>query len=161
MNKLAVAFIFFSILATMCMAIPNPLHASCKLDWNVGLDCTNAADKLIKQIDAWKGDDCGTSEKCLYTFESFDGKTLLAKHTTPKNHYVDDLKMVFTPSGNDCAIHGESTSELWYAVLDYGTNYCNLHNLITGSGLNKTKDFSEKTNDLKCTQYSSANCDKY
>ena len=30
-------------------------------------------------------------------------------------------------------IQGYSTSELWYAVLDYGTNYCNLHNLITGN----------------------------
>lgn len=27
---------------------------------------------------------------------------------------------------------GYSTSETWYAILDYGTNYCNLHNLITG-----------------------------
>ena len=30
---------------------------------------------------------------------------------------------------------GYSTSETWYAVLDYGTNYCNLHNLITGTAL--------------------------
>lgn len=27
---------------------------------------------------------------------------------------------------------GFSSSETWYAVLDYGTNYCNLNNLITG-----------------------------
>ena len=30
---------------------------------------------------------------------------------------------------------GYSRSETWYAVLDYGTNYCNLHNLITGTTL--------------------------
>jgi len=29
-------------------------------------------------------------------------------------------------------VQGYSTSETWYAFLDYGTNYCNLHNLITG-----------------------------
>ena len=29
-------------------------------------------------------------------------------------------------------LQGYSTSEVWYAVLDNGTNYCNLHNLITG-----------------------------
>jgi len=27
---------------------------------------------------------------------------------------------------------GYSRSETWYAYLDFGTNYCNLHNLITG-----------------------------
>ena len=30
-------------------------------------------------------------------------------------------------------LQGYSTSETWYAILDYGTNYCNLHNLITGT----------------------------
>ena len=30
-----------------------------------------------------------------------------------------------------CVVSGYSTSETWYAVLDSGTNYCNLHNLIT------------------------------
>lgn len=29
-------------------------------------------------------------------------------------------------------LQGYSTSETWYAVLDYGTNYCNLRNLIEG-----------------------------
>ena len=31
---------------------------------------------------------------------------------------------------------GYSTSETWYAILDFGTNYCNLHNLLTGKLLN-------------------------
>lgn len=146
---------------TIHLASPNPLHASCKLDWDVGSDCNNTYKKIKGQIDAWTGEDCGTSEKCLYTFISFDGTTLKAKHTTPKAHYVDDLTMVFTSKGNRCYVNGFSTSELWYAVLDYGTNYCNLHNLITGSGLNKTQNFAETTNNWKCTQYSSANCDKY
>ncbi|GFR82888.1 PiggyBac transposable element-derived protein 2 [Elysia marginata] len=128
---------------------------------NVGVDCKTASDKLIQQIDAWKGDDCGSSENCLYSFDSFDGKVLKAKHTASKSDYVDNLKMVFSANGNECAIHGESSSETWYAVLDYGTNYCNLHNLITGSGLDKTENFSEKTNDKICTQYSTADCDKY
>jgi hypothetical protein len=28
-----------------------------------------------------------------------------------------------------------STSSLWYAILDFGTNYCNLRNLLDGAGL--------------------------
>jgi len=27
---------------------------------------------------------------------------------------------------------GYSRSEMWYAYLDFGTNYCKLHNLIIG-----------------------------
>ena len=43
------------------------------------------------------------------------------------------------------------------AVLDDGTNYCNLHNLVEASGLS----FSEDVDTSDCTQYSSANCAKY
>ena len=59
-------------------------------------------------------------------------------------------------------LQGYSTSEVFYAILDRGTNYCNLHNLVVGSGLNATMyGFKEDTDNSKCTQYTSANCDKY
>ena len=56
---------------------------------------------------------------------------------------------------------GFSTSETWYAVLDFGTNYCNLNNLITGAGLDKVSGYVEDTNDNICTQHSTANCTVY
>ena len=60
-------------------------------------------------------------------------------------------------------IQGFSTSEIPYAVLDEGTNYCNLHNLVVGSGLanGTVYGFKEETDNSICTQYTSANCDKY
>ncbi|XP_065896508.1 beta-galactosidase-1-like protein 2 isoform X3 [Dysidea avara] len=55
-----------------------------------------------------------------------------------------------------------STSEIWYAYLDYGTNYCNLRNLADGAGITTaTYGFTEHTSDDVCTQYSSHNCEKY
>ena len=42
-------------------------------------------------------------------------------------------------------------------MLDDGTNYCNLHNLVTGTKL----QFTEDVDTSDCTQYSSANCAKY
>ena len=30
------------------------------------------------------------------------------------------------------SLQGYSTSETWYAVLDYSTNYCNMRNLLEG-----------------------------
>lgn len=140
----------------------GPLHASCKIEWNIGHSCERTVDKIKSQIATWGEDfDCKQGEKCLYKLVSSDGKTLKATHETPAEHYVDDLTFTFTPSGSQCQVHGFSTSETWYAVLDYGTNYCNLHNLITGSGLDKTDGYEENVSSSECTQVSTANCDKY
>ena len=50
-----------------------------------------------------------------------------------------------------------SKSTIWYAILDDGTNRCNLENLVGPTGLTH----SEQGSDATCTQYSSANCNKY
>ena len=51
----------------------------------------------------------------------------------------------------------QSTPE---SILDYGTNYCNLFNLMDGSGLAQ-QTLTEETNDAICTQRSIADCDKF
>lgn len=38
------------------------------------------------------------------------------------------------------------------SLLDYGTNYCNLFNLMDGSGLVNDPAFTEDTNNFICTQ---------
>ena len=67
-----------------------------------------------------------------------------------------------------------------YAVLDYGTNYCNLRNIIDGARSQVTtsifawlalniiffrisddNNFVEKTSDSQCTQYSMRDCSRY
>ena len=54
-----------------------------------------------------------------------------------------------------------STSDLWYAVLDFGTNYCNLRNLLDGTGLSDSNGFVEKTSNSDCTQYEDRDCTRY
>ena len=154
--------VFFFIQTSECNI--KSLHASCKIDWSFDINCTTVNTKIVSQIKKWTSDDnCKHGgEKCLYTLISYTATEIKAKHTTPVHHYLDDLTFSFTaPSTGSCAVHGYSTSEIWYAVLDYGTNYCNLHNLITGCGLNKEPGYKEVTDNSKCTQYTSANCDKY
>ncbi len=57
---------------------------------------------------------------------------------------------------------GLSVAETLHAYLDSDTNYCNLHNLVDGAGLNNANyGFDEFTSDSKCTQYSTADCDTY
>jgi hypothetical protein len=82
---------------------------------------------------------------------------LTLKHMSSSS-VLDDLTITFGAGDqNPCTVHGFSSSETWYAILDFGTNYCNLHNLATAT----TLQFTEKTSDSICTQYSSANCTKY
>ena len=48
-----------------------------------------------------------------------------------------------------------------YAYLDYGTNYCNLRNLVDGSRFSGQNGFRETTSNSVCTQYSSRDCSRY
>ena len=65
---------------------------------------------------------------------------------TPVKRYVDSLSFKFIgESDGNCKIEAYSRSDLWYAVLDYGTNYCNLRNLLDGTGLSGSDGFQEST----------------
>lgn len=98
----------------------------------------------------------------MYTVKSFEDNVLKATHETPKKHYIDDQTYTFkNVSSAGCTVQGYSTSEVWYAHLDYSTNYCNMHNLVTGSGLDRVPGFQEQTSTSECTQYDEANCNTY
>ena len=90
---------------------------------------------------------------------------LRAMHQTPVHRYNDSLAFEFLgpQNGNDCVVQAFSSSDLWYAYLDFGTNYCNLNNLINveGLGLTALNGFTEETSTEFCTQYDQINCDKY
>ncbi|XP_071102778.1 uncharacterized protein [Haliotis cracherodii] len=156
------------VLAVICLVVATegflgPIHASCKVNWTFSLPCMNVSRAIVKQIGTWEGDaGCANGgEKCFYKLVSSTATQVKATHETPEKHYVDDLTFTFSQATNVCNVNGYSTSETWYAVLDYGTNYCNLHNLIVGAGLDKSQGYKETASDSTCTQFSSANCEKY
>lgn len=155
---------FLAVASYFAICTQGSLHASCKIEWTWAVNCTTVKNAILKQISIWTSDDnCKHGgEKCLYTLKKVTEDQIFATHTTPVRHFVDDLTFTFKSNGSElCNVEGYSTSEIPIAVLDFGTNYCNLHNLITGAGLDKFPKYSEKTNDHLCTQYSSRNCDKY
>lgn len=146
--------------------IGYPWHASCQADWTFGKPCPEVMSTMVEQMRAWEGEDgcAGGGQKCLYQVVSATGDVVTATHTTPVAHYVDELKFTFvngTTTGA-CRLQGYSRSKTWYAYLDKGTNFCNMKNLILGSGLDQGDPvYSESTSDSICTQYSSADCSKY
>ncbi|KAK2548784.1 hypothetical protein P5673_030927 [Acropora cervicornis] len=121
---------------------------TCFVTWNRtwGVNCTVVKDAIIMQIKKWtSADNCKDGgEKCLYMLKEVTDNQIKATHTTPKHHYVDDLTFTFKSNASEfCNVEGYSTSETWYAVLDAGTNYCNLHNLITGKMLLQAREAAE------------------
>ncbi|XP_019857130.1 PREDICTED: uncharacterized protein LOC109585474 [Amphimedon queenslandica] len=162
MKSYCICVLFLSSFFFLGTVEGGPLHASCQLKWTWSTNCTTVSTAILAQIAKWTSNTCPpNTELCGYKLKSNTTKEITATHTTPVHHYVDDLKMDFTDDGGMCTVDGYSKSEVWYAVLDDGTNYCNLHNLVTGAGLDKMYSFNEATSDDNCTQYSSANCDKY
>ncbi|XP_067291145.1 uncharacterized protein [Pseudorasbora parva] len=147
----------------LCSA--GPLHAQCKVEWYFSLPCSSVYEALVTQIKKWRTvSTCAMGgEKCLYKLQSASVHFISAKHTTPVKKYVDDINFRLVSYGffTHCHVSAMSVSETWYVVTDHGTNYCNLYNLIEGSGLTESPGYKEITSDFLCTQRSSANCTIY
>mmetsp|Transcript_30805 Transcript_30805/g.38599 ORF Transcript_30805/g.38599 Transcript_30805/m.38599 type:complete len:869 (+) Transcript_30805:85-2691(+) len=135
-----------------------PLHASCHLQWEFeGEDCAFVQESLEAAAEEMAGlDDC-EGEKCGYSIISSSDGFLELDHETPSKHYVDSITFKFTAVDGMCEVEGKSSSDTWYAVLDNGTNYCNMRNLVDSTSLL----VKEQTSDAVCTQYSSADCETY
>merc|ERR1712110_415522 len=163
---LIVTLLFTAFVQMNALNIPGidyPLTAQCAIKWDFpSMSCAMVKSKILEQIAAWGMDkDCAGSQRCLYKLKASTDNQITASHTTPIKRYVDSLTFTFNDAAAGCKVDGFSKSDLWYAVLDYGTNYCNLNNLITGAKLHESNGYVEDTRDKVCTQYSSRNCDIY
>merc|ERR1712241_503363 len=160
-----------------------PYHASCKIDWTFSKGCDEVKSEIVSQIRSWQGDNCPTLEsscakrglnsgftsctampcgqRCLYNYTRTEGDKVFANHLTPVKRYRDDLTFEFAAAGNQCKVEGFSTSSVWYAISDQGTNYCNLRNLVDGAGLSSENGFEEDTSTSVCTQYDAIDCGRF
>ncbi|XP_070566694.1 uncharacterized protein [Ptychodera flava] len=142
---------------------PYPWHAQCEVDWSFLENCTYIKTKIVDQLKKWTGaDNCQSGgQKCLYELIYSNDTYIEATHTTPVKKYIDDMTFELCFEGSSCHVKGFSRSRLWYAILDYGTNYCNLHNIISGAGLLQLPGYTEDTKNKICTQFATADCDIY
>lgn len=158
-----------------CSVVHDALIEQIKM-WNGTNNCKSGGERCLYELESDEGnkitlhhttpvrsyvDDvtfkfCGDKDNpCTFKHFAFEEKEniRLKRGIGSKNSGSKDA--------NQCIVSGFSKSKVWYAVLDYGTNYCNMRNLIDGTGLSDRKDFTEATDDSICTQYSSAKCDEY
>merc|ERR1712154_111611 len=143
-------------------------HAECSVVWTVSEECESVQTKIEDQMFIWYSEEnCGeivdgspNGQKCLYRHNCTDGMVTTGTHTTPVQRYVDDMTFPFTQESDYCSVDGYSRSRTT-SVLDFRTNYCNLFNLMDGSGLTPDPALTEDTNDDICVQWSTADCDIY
>jgi hypothetical protein len=144
---------------------PQSFHASCKMTFNFpSTDCNSVINALSVSAKSMSGlTGCGKKNPpvdnfCGYQETGRKAGSWSGKHTTANGKYTDDLTFTVTAAGSGCTAKAYSTSETWYAVLDNGVNYCNLHNLVAGTNISNTET---DVSDSSCTQYSKRNCDRY
>lgn len=152
-------------------------RAECRITWNIPTDCNTVKTGIQNQMEIWKetgekANACpGTSkncprlpcgQKCRYVFEGIDAAgRITGYHLTPKQSYKDKVSFEFSENGRSCNVVGFSKSTVSYAFLDFGTNYCNLRNLLDGANLSQGNGFTEDTNTDICTQYDQINCERF
>lgn len=146
--------------------VGGPTHASCKATFTFP-DTTCAAvinglSIAAKTMSGLPPSGCGKrfppiDSFCGYTQTGATANSWSGKHVTASGKYTDDLTFTMTTAGSGCSVAGFSTSETWYALLDSGVNYCNLHNLVAETKFTNT----EQTSSAVCTQYKSAKCNRY
>lgn len=84
-----------------------------------------------------------------------EGGNIYMEHRSPWMGFVDNVRFhLWSPQegddegGTGCKATAKSESATRYAMLDFGTNYCNIENLLGRSKL----DYNESTENKYCTE---------
>ncbi|KAM4557325.1 uncharacterized protein V3H82_017080 [Fundulus diaphanus] len=116
-------------------------NAYCKIVWLLGMSCDQVNVAIVTQIKAMAS----------YKLVSVTPKVIQANHTSGFGQLERvNFTMIPTSMILGCHVQGTSVSAIWFSLFDNGTNYCNLRNVIKGSGLDKAPGFLEFTNEWLC-----------
>ena len=154
---------------------------------------------LWSKLSVWPGKH-GRFFNQSHTQDSSSKVRQVDKFVSPSSNllrYIDDIDFSFEDNGRRCKVKAFSSSRIWcvvflapifqqlihalsyyfrYALMDLGTNYCNLRwvikniitnfsvlfrNLIDGTGLSRSSGFVENTRNKVCTQYDQRNCERF
>ncbi|XP_017758965.1 PREDICTED: uncharacterized protein LOC108549906 [Eufriesea mexicana] len=156
--------LFFLCVIWIHLVFPYPMHASCIIKWKFGDPCIYTMQKFRSQILNWSSCmNCGPhGSKCLYTLKQpkpNENNVIRAMHLSANLKTMETIKIDFKEINKTCLATGESVSNEWLRIFDYSTNYCNLHNLVTEIGFDRSPKFLEQTSNAVCTQYNMAVCE--
>merc|ERR1712216_792389 len=103
--------------------------------------------------------------KGTYTITSSSATSVSLERVTGNKKYTDKMILTLTASGSGCDMDACSESQVT-SVLDFSTNYCNLHDLFcSDSGCNADSlgpklTYTEKIMSCSSGQHSTSDCYK-
>lgn len=155
MKTVATLFLLGATGIEACPGSPAKMHAKC----DMGVTFSNPCDSVITEInsrvsgkDGWTDPHNGG----VYSITNQSSLFLSGKRVTGDNKYTDLFDFSFTSTSGGCVVEACSESQVT-SILDFSTNYCNLHDLYcsaasgcptVGADLTYAEDYSS------CSQHS-------
>uniref|UniRef100_A0A3B4YG28 Uncharacterized protein n=1 Tax=Seriola lalandi dorsalis TaxID=1841481 RepID=A0A3B4YG28_SERLL len=137
---------------------PAPYSAFCRTVWLFAKPCTEVSTTIVQQIQEFSP--LIGCDECQYMLVSATPLSIKANHTTIEGLQAENITLSLsnTKTTGGCRVAAQSTSLGFTSLLDDGLNYCNLYNLLSVSGLNRSPGFMEMTNEWACLGYGLATC---
>mmetsp|Transcript_64280 Transcript_64280/g.199418 ORF Transcript_64280/g.199418 Transcript_64280/m.199418 type:complete len:174 (+) Transcript_64280:72-593(+) len=126
-----VCALFAPAVAMKCPGSPAWVHASCEVTVSFPMPCSSVRSEVKSRVageNGWKDPHNGGT----YSLLSDTDDLLEVSRTTANGQYTDKMDLTFTADGSGCKLEACSESQVT-SVLDFSTNYCNLHNLWCGA----------------------------
>ncbi|KAM7380146.1 hypothetical protein PAMP_003459 [Pampus punctatissimus] len=159
MRTLLLASALIAGLFVSSSAIPKPYNAYCSSLWLFSSPCAEISTKLVQQIEAFSP--VNGCDECRYMLVSASPLTIKANHTSLDGLQAENISFTLHPTilASGCRVSGFSVSQSFTSLLDGSLNYCNLYNLLAGSGLTSDPGFKEMTSEWTCPGYGLSTCD--
>ena len=144
-----------------CPTSGSSVHAGCEVAITFTNSCADVANEMVARVqgqyNAWHD----PHNNGTYAITSSSSKDIsIDRKTGDGSNYVDKIIYTLTPSAsNGCDVTGCSQSQV-FSIGDYGTNYCNVHNLYCSddSCYPQITRLSYTEQVLKCTQATVSAC---
>eukprot|EP00954_Amorphochlora_amoebiformis_P006295 493098-Amorphochlora_amoeboformis.AAC.1 len=132
--KVAYALLATLATANTCPGSKSFIHASCSLTATFSSSsCEEVAGEIIDRINGvngWKDPHNGGTYTLLSG--STTSNVLDTQRVTGDGKYTDLHRFTLSSEGAGCKVEACSESQV-FSILDFSTNYCNLHDLYCGS----------------------------
>eukprot|EP00567_Pseudictyota_dubia_P004495 CAMPEP_0197439726 /NCGR_PEP_ID=MMETSP1175-20131217/6396_1 /TAXON_ID=1003142 /ORGANISM="Triceratium dubium, Strain CCMP147" /LENGTH=185 /DNA_ID=CAMNT_0042969687 /DNA_START=86 /DNA_END=643 /DNA_ORIENTATION=- len=121
---------------TICPGSPASVHAKCEMTVRFPneSDCSEVLEEITLRLEhknGWVDPHNGGKYELLSSSKDKDTVLLEASRRTGNGQYTDLLNVQLTAQ-NGCVVEACSESQVT-SILDFSTNYCNLHNLYDGN----------------------------
>ena len=114
-----------------CPGSPAFMHAKCEMSVTFTQSCDSVLNEMNDRV-AGKGGWTDPHNGGTYTINNQTSSFLAGQRVTGDEKYTDLFDFTFTSADGGCSVEACSESQV-NSVLDFSTNYCNLHALYCSS----------------------------